>query len=119
LSPFLPFFYSNNGGRGGVQLDPLGALVTNWPIVRGTGEYEVGEFSGMMIGGETEVLGENLPQYHLVHHKSHMTWSGANPGRRGGWPATNRLSYGTASILVYFDSIFTSSFVCLFNDFDL
>jgi hypothetical protein len=25
------------------------------------------------LAGETEVLGDNLPQRHLVHHKSHMT----------------------------------------------
>jgi hypothetical protein len=25
------------------------------------------------LAGETEVLGENLPQFHLVHHKTHMT----------------------------------------------
>jgi hypothetical protein len=27
----------------------------------------------MRIGREPEVLGENLPQCYLVHHKSHMT----------------------------------------------
>jgi hypothetical protein len=50
------------------------------------------------LAGDTEVLGENLPQCHFVHHKSYMTWPGAKPGRRGGKPGTNRLSYGTANI---------------------
>jgi hypothetical protein len=50
----------------------------------------------MVLVGETEVLGENLPQRHFVHHKSHLTDPDANPGRRGGKPATNRFSYGVA-----------------------
>jgi hypothetical protein len=48
------------------------------------------------LAGETEVLGENLPNATLS--TTNPTWSdsGSNPGRRGGKPATNRLSYGAA-----------------------
>jgi hypothetical protein len=48
------------------------------------------------LAGETEAFGENLPQCRFVHHKPHMLCPDANQGRRGGKPATNRLSYGTA-----------------------
>jgi hypothetical protein len=27
------------------------------------------------LAGETDVLGENLPQFHFVRHKSHMAWA--------------------------------------------
>jgi hypothetical protein len=40
---------------------------------------------------ETKVLGGNLPQFRFVHHKSHKS-------RRGGKPANNSLSYGTATV---------------------
>jgi hypothetical protein len=32
------------------------------------------------LAGESEVRGENLPQYLFVHHKPHMTWPGFEPG---------------------------------------
>jgi hypothetical protein len=69
------------------------------------------------LAGETEILRENLLQWQFVHHKSHMTWPGANPCHRGGKPATNRLTYGTAlscmidicvCMYVYYTNILTS-----------
>jgi hypothetical protein len=48
------------------------------------------------LAGETEVLGETCPSATLS--TTNPTWldRGWNPGRRGGKPATSRLSYGTA-----------------------
>jgi hypothetical protein len=63
------------------------------------------------LAGETEVLGENLPQRHFVHHKSYMLCPDANPGRRGGKPETTRLSYGTANTMIKFWTLCYMEFI--------
>jgi hypothetical protein len=59
------------------------------------------------VAGETKVLGENLPQNHFCPSQN-PTWPdpGLNPGRRGGKPATNRLSYGAVLISTFFIYLF-------------
>jgi hypothetical protein len=38
-----------------------------------------GAVGGMGIGRETEILGQNLSQSHLVNHTSQRTWPGIEP----------------------------------------
>jgi hypothetical protein len=38
-----------------------------------------GAVDGLELAGETEVLGENVPQGHFVHHKPHSMWPGIEP----------------------------------------
>jgi hypothetical protein len=61
-------------------LGPLGTAATNRPTVPAPGDYDDGEIGGI-IGKETEVLGENLPQCRVFHYKPHML-----PGREPGSP---------------------------------
>jgi hypothetical protein len=70
-----------------VELGPFGTSATQWPIVPALGDCGLVEWR---LAGDTEALGETLPQRHFVDHKSHLTDSGWNPDLRGGKPATRR-----------------------------
>jgi hypothetical protein len=100
LFQIISFFLIGIVG-GGVQLCPLGKSATSWPIVPALDDYKDGNLVEWWVARKNEVLGENLVQCHFDHHKSHMTWPGANPCHGGGKPATNRLNYSTACIISY------------------
>jgi hypothetical protein len=93
---FISVFRSRTVGRTPWTGDQL---VTR-PLLTAPGDCEDTEVGGMngFLAGEAEVLGENLPWRYMVHHKSHLPGPGTNPGLRGGKPATDRFSYGTAVI---------------------
>jgi hypothetical protein len=69
------------------KLGPIRHAGHFWPIVYVPGDCEDGEFGGVKIGwGRKTCPSANLS----------ATDPGANSGRRGGNPETNRLSYGAA-----------------------
>jgi hypothetical protein len=84
---------------GGVQLGPLDTAATNRPIAPAQGDYDDGETGGMMFGrGHRSTRRKPAPMLLCPPQTPHAC-SDANPGRHGGKPATNRLSYGMAYLL--------------------
>jgi hypothetical protein len=83
-----------------VRLSPLGTSATNWPIV--PAPYD--RWRWVWSSRWNENL-QGKPKYsEKIYHSvtlstTNPTWPdlGSNPGRRGGKPATNRLSCGTGS----------------------
>jgi hypothetical protein len=76
-------------------LGPLGTAATNnRPIVPAPGDYDDGEIGGM-IGKGNRSTRKSCPNVALsITNPTY--YPDANPGRRCGKAATNRLSYGTA-----------------------
>jgi hypothetical protein len=78
------------------NLGPLGTTATNRPLVPAPGDYDDGEICGMMIGMGKPMYSEKTCSNAALSTTNPTCCSDANPGRRGGKPATNRLSYDTA-----------------------
>jgi hypothetical protein len=80
-------------------LGPLGTAATNYARL---GDYD-GEIGGMIGRGNRSTWRKPAP-VRLCPPQTPHACPDANPGRRGGKPATNRLSYGTVPALDYYTS---------------
>jgi hypothetical protein len=58
---------------GGAQTGFTRHVATNWPIVLPRLIVMMENLVERRLAGEAEVLGENLPQRHFGHRKSHLT----------------------------------------------
>jgi hypothetical protein len=88
-----------------VRLSPLGTSATIWPIVPAPDDRWVCSSRwNENWKGKPKDSEKTRPSATLS--TTNPTWPdlGSNPGRRGGKPATNRLSYGTAQLVTYPDT---------------
>jgi hypothetical protein len=81
-------------------LGPLGNAATNRPIVPAPGDYNDGEIDGMIGRGNRRARRKNNPAPLCPIQTPHAC-PDVNKGRSSEKPATNRLSYSTASKVPY------------------
>jgi hypothetical protein len=93
------------------KLGPLGTSATEWPIVPAPVDYGDGEFGGMKIGrGNRSTRRKPAPAPLCPTQIPLDQTPGLNPGRRGGKPATNRLSYGAAPCFYFSKEVIVTYF---------
>jgi hypothetical protein len=81
----------------GVQLGPLGTTAARKPIVPASGDYDDGKI-GEMISRQNRSTSEKTCPSAASSTTNPTCCPDANPGRRGGRSASNRLTYGTAKL---------------------
>jgi hypothetical protein len=82
---------------GGVHIGSTRHVGYFWPLVPAPDDCEDGDFGGMEIGREKKKYSDKTcPSVTLSTINPTSPDPGANPARRSGKQASNRLSYGVA-----------------------
>jgi hypothetical protein len=81
-------------------LGPLGTAATNRPIVPALDNYDDGEIGRIVIGRGNRSTRRKPAPVPLCSPQTPHACPDSNPGRRGGKPATNCLSYVRALVII-------------------